>query len=121
MNEKLMPLSAGRAEDAAVQLEQDCVGIVQEEIGMHEQMATTFAQALVRELRRKFGSRELYIPPPNRSERDTSIRRKFGGANLDELMRQHGLSRTRIYEIVGNRPSRSLVNSGDATRHRVRR
>lgn len=103
MNETPMLLSAGQAEDAAVQLEQDFVGIVREEIGMHEQMATAFAQALVRGLRRKLGGRELYIPSPNRAERDATIRREFNGANLDQLMRRYGLSRTRIYEIVSRR------------------
>lgn len=99
-------MSPGQAEDAAVQLEHDIIGIVREEIGMHEQMATVFAQALVRGLRRRLGGQELYIPSPNRSERDAAIRREFNGTNMDELMRRYGLSRPRIYAIVGARSGR---------------
>lgn len=101
-------MSPGQTEDAAVQLEQDIIGIVREEIGMHEQIATVFAQALVRGLRRRLGGQELYIPSPDRAERDAAIRREFNGTNLEELMRRHCLSRSRIYEIVSGRaPSRT--------------
>jgi len=96
-------MSPGQAEDAAVQLEHDIIGIVREEIGMHEQLATAFAQALVRGLRRRLGGQELYIPAPNRTERDAAIRRDFNGSNLDQIMKRYGLSRSRIYEILGNR------------------
>jgi Mor family transcriptional regulator len=89
-----------------VQLEHDFTSIVREEIGMHEGMAGMFAAALVRGLRRRLGGQDLYIPAPDRSVRDASIRRDFTGTNVDELMRRHGLSRTRIYEIVGQRAPR---------------
>lgn len=81
--------------------------ILREEIGMNESIGGIFAAAMVRGLRRRLGGRELYIPAPDRSERDATIRRDFNGGNVDELMRRHGLSRTRIYEIVGQRPARS--------------
>lgn len=96
-------MTPGQTEDAAVQLEQDIIGIVREEIGMHEQMATVFAQALVRGLRRRLGGQELYIPSPNRAERDAAIRREFNGENLEEICKKFGLGRTRIYEIVSRR------------------
>jgi Mor family transcriptional regulator len=99
-------LTPGQSEDAAVQLEHDFTSIVREEIGMHEGMAGVFAAALVRGLRRRLGGQDIYIPAPDRSVRDASIRRDFNGSNVDELMRRHGLSRTRIYEIVGQRPPR---------------
>lgn len=102
-------MTPGQTEDAAVQLEHDIIGIVREEIGMHEQMATVFAQALVRGLRRRLGGESLYIPAPDRTERDAAIRRDFTGTNCDELMRRHGLSRTRIYEIVGQRATRATT------------
>ena len=99
-------LTPGQSEDAAVQLEHDITNIVREEIGMHEVMAGMFAQALVRGLRRRLGGQELYIPAPDRSARDAAIRREFTGSNVDELMRRYGLSRTRIYEIAGQRAPR---------------
>ncbi|XXQ55627.1 Mor transcription activator family protein [Xenophilus aerolatus] len=93
-------MSPGQTEDAAVQLEHDIIGIVREEIGMHEQLATMFAQALVRGLRRRLGGRELYIPAPSKEERNVAIARAFNGSNVDELTRRFGLSRTRVYEIL---------------------
>ncbi|MBB3642601.1 Mor transcription activator family protein [Variovorax atrisoli] len=100
MTELPFVMSPGQTEDAAVQLEHDIIGIVREEIGMHEQMATVFAQALVRGLRRRLGGQEIYIPAASKGERDAAIRRDFNGANIEHLMRRHGLSRTRIYEIL---------------------
>lgn len=105
-------MTPGQAEDAAVQLEQDIIGIVREEIGMHEQMATVFAQALVRGLRRRLGGQELYIPSPNRAERDAAIRREFNGTNIDALMKRHGIGRARVYQIVGRRAATLQPSDG---------
>jgi Mor family transcriptional regulator len=99
-------LTAGQAEDAAVQLQHDMVAIVREEIGMHESIAALFADALVRGLRRRMGGRELYIPAADRSARDAAIRREFDGSNLKEVMARHGVSRTRVYEICGQNTTR---------------
>ncbi|WP_445287688.1 Mor transcription activator family protein [Variovorax atrisoli] len=103
-------LSPGQTEDAAVQLEQDFIRIVREEIGMHEQMATVFAQALVRGLRRRLGGQEIYIPAPNKSARDAAIRKQFDGRNIDEISRNFGLSRTRVYEILRSASKLPLKN-----------
>ncbi|MFL9669000.1 Mor transcription activator family protein [Variovorax sp. AB1(2024)] len=105
MNQRT-PQTAGQAEDAAVQLEHDFVGIIRDEIGMHEPLATVFSRALVRGLRRVLGGQDLYIPTPDKSERDASIRRDYNGDNMEELMRAHGIGRTRFYEIIGARPQR---------------
>ncbi|RYF54282.1 MAG: hypothetical protein EOO27_24085 [Comamonadaceae bacterium] len=96
---QLVPQTLAQAEDAAVQLERDFLAIVREEIGMHEGLAGLFARALVDGLRRRLGGQDLYIPAPDRSERDAAIRREFCGSNIEELMKRHQLSRTRIYEI----------------------
>lgn len=96
-------LTAGQAEDAAVQLQQDLVEIVREEIGMHEAMASVFASAVVRGLRRRMGGGELYIPAPDRSDRDAGIRREFDGKNLAHVMAKFNVSRTRVYEICARR------------------
>lgn len=96
-----VPQTPAQAEDAAVQLERDFLAIVREDIGMNERLAGEFAQVLVSGLRARMGGQELYIPAPDRSERDAAIRREFNGCNLHEVMKRHGLSRTRIYEICG--------------------
>lgn len=109
------PLTLGQSEDAAVQLEHEITIIVREEIGMHEGLAGVIAAAMVRGLRRRLGGQDLYIPAPDRSVRDAAIRRDFTGTNVDELMRKHGLSRTRIYEIVGQRaPRPGIAKSPDS-------
>ncbi|WP_426307806.1 Mor transcription activator family protein [Acidovorax facilis] len=96
-----LPQTAAQAEDAAVQLERDFLTIVREDIGMNEGFAGLFARALVDGLRRRLGGQELYIPAPDRSERDAGIRREFDGTpdSLARIQKRTGLSRTRIYEI----------------------
>lgn len=101
-------LTAGQAEDAAVQLQHEMVAIVREEIGMHESIAAIFASALVRGLRRVRGGEEIYIPAPDRSERDAAIRREFDGTNLEAVMARHNVKRSRVYEICDRRDPKSV-------------
>lgn len=97
--------TAGQGEDAAIQLERDFIDIVREEIGMHEAIASVFANALVRGLRRRLGGQEVYIPATDTHARDERIRREFTGpASLMQIQRWSGLSRTSIYRIAGRRP-----------------
>lgn len=95
--------TAAQAEDAAVQLERDFLAIVREDIGMKEGLAGAFARALVDGLRSRMGGQDLYIPSPDRSERDAGIRREFDGTreSLARIQKRTGLSRARIYDIVG--------------------
>ncbi|MBD9395147.1 Mor transcription activator family protein [Acidovorax sp. ACV01] len=95
--------SAAQAEDAAVQLERDFLAIVREDIGMNEGLAGMFARVLVDGLRSRMGGQDLYIPSPDRSERDAGIRREFDGTreSLARIQKRTGLSRARIYDIVG--------------------
>ena len=101
-------LTPGQAEDAALQLEHDLVSIVRDEIGMHEAIATVFAQALVRGLRREFGGQAVYIPVPGRAERDAAIRSQFDGTNLAQIMERHDVSRTTVYRVSGRRDPRQV-------------
>jgi len=112
---KMECLSPGQSEDAAVQLERDLVDIVREEIGMHEGMASSFAQALVRGLRRRHGGQDLYIPAEGRAERDAAIRRDFIGTNLAEVMRTHNVSRSTVYRVSGRIDPRPQLAIGIAS------
>lgn len=96
-----------QAEDAAVQLERDFLAIVREDVGMNERLAGLFARVLVDGLRSRMGGQELYIPAPDRSERDERIRREFNGTreSLEAIMRRTGLSRASVYAIVGRKPA----------------
>lgn len=98
------PVAPALVEDAALQLEREFVQIVREEIGMTEQLASGFAQALVAGLRRRMGGSELWIPAPSRSDRDAAIRRDFDGTNLSEVMRRYGVGRSTVYRAAGRRP-----------------
>lgn len=100
-----VPQTAAQAEDAAVQLERDFLAIVREDIGMNERLAGLVARMLVDGLRSRMGGQELYIPAPDRSERDESIRREFNGTreSLAAIMRRTGLSRASVYAIVNRR------------------
>lgn len=102
-------MSPAQADDAAAQLEQDLVEIVREEMGMHERQAYEFAAALVRGMRKRYGgerlgTKGLYIPAPSKAERNEAIRREYTGANGPEVMRRHGIKRSRLFEIVAARP-----------------
>ena len=96
-------LTAGQAEDAAVQLQHDFVEIVREEIGMNEALASVFASAVVRGLRRRMGGSDLYIPSPDLTDRDAGIRREFDGKNLAYIMAKYGVKRSSVYAICATR------------------
>lgn len=95
--------SPGQREDDAMLLESEFTEIVRAEIGMHEQFASQIARAIVRGLRRTHGARRIYIPGIDRVERDAAICAKFNGTNAADVMREFGISRSRLYEIAAER------------------
>jgi Mor family transcriptional regulator len=95
--------SPAQREDDAMLLVSEFTEIVRTEIGMREEFASQIALALVRGLRRVHGARRLYIPSIDKTERDAAIRAKFVGTNAADVMREFGVSRSRLYEIVGKR------------------
>lgn len=103
-------LTTGQADDAVMQLEQDFVEIAREELGMHEVPAQELASALVRGMRKRYGGMRLggrghiYVPAPSKSERDDAIRQAYNGTNAGEVMKAHGIKRSRLFQIVGARP-----------------
>ena len=97
------PDGASRNDDAAVSLLYEMTTIVREEIGFNEIFAAQIAEALVRGLRRRLGGDELYIPAQDKAERDAAIRARFNGTNRDEVCRAFGISKSRLYEIVGRK------------------
>lgn len=99
-------LTTGQADDAVMQLEQDFVEIAREELGMHEVPALELASALVRGMRKRYGGMRLggrghiYVPAPSKSERDDAIRQAYNGTNAAEVMKTHGIRRSRLFQIV---------------------
>ena len=105
---KVKTMSPSQAEDAATQLEHDLVEIAREEMGMHERQAYEIAVAIVRGMRKRYGgerlgSKGLYIPAPSKAQRNEAIRRDYNGNNGPEIMRRHGISRSRMFQIVGRK------------------
>ena len=95
------PDGASCNDDAAVSLLYEMTTIVREEIGFNELFAAQIAEALVRGLRRRLGADYLYIPAPDKTERDAAIRARFNGTNREEVCRAFGISKSQLYRIVG--------------------
>lgn len=91
-------------DDSAVSLVYEVTAAIQEEVGMAEAFASQIAEAITRGLRRRLGGERIYVPALNgtqeKRERNAQIKREFNGANLGEIMRRYGLSKTQIYEIA---------------------
>lgn len=101
-------MTPGQAEDAVLQLTYDIVDIARAGLGVSEGEATRMASAIVRGLRQRYGGvrlgqRGLYIPAPGKEERNAAVRREFDGTNGPEVMRRHGIKRSTLYAIVGQR------------------
>lgn len=99
-------MTTAQAEDAALQLEHDLSEIVLHVSGMHEREAFTLSKAIVRGLRQRYGGVRLYIPTPDKAERDAAVLRDFNGRNMAEVMQKHGIKRSTFYNIIsktGNR------------------
>ena len=112
-------ITPAQAEDVALQLEHDLVDIAREELGMHEREAYEIAIALVRGLRKRYGGRRvgargLYIPAPSKVARDEAIRRDFNGTNTQQVMREHGISRARLYQILKPKPGSARIGVSSA-------
>lgn len=86
---------------SAIELLNEMTSIVQEEIGFHQLFADQIAQAIVTGLRRRLGGQEIYIPAADKVARDERIRAEFNGRNRDEICAREGISKARLYQIVG--------------------
>ncbi|HZJ81620.1 MAG TPA: Mor transcription activator family protein [Guyparkeria sp.] len=86
--------------DTAVELHRALTASLVRRFSLSERAASALADEIAAEFRRECGGREIYIPAVNRDLRNRLICQEFNGRNHDELATQHGLSRSRIYEIV---------------------
>jgi Mor family transcriptional regulator len=91
--------ATAKEQEAAMLLQGELAEGLRSEIGLRPEFANDWAARLTRFLRTRLGAQELYIPAPDRSERDAAIYRDFDGTNAAAIMRQHRVSRTRLYEI----------------------
>lgn len=96
--------------DQQVALTNEITAILRERIGHHEQFAVLIAKEVVAGLVERRAGDLLYVPTGTRSrlaERNQSIRREFNGRNAKLLCATHQISRTRLYEIVGEKSATS--------------
>ena len=101
-------MTASQSQDNVMQLTYDMTEIVREGLGVTEAEAARMAATIVNGMRHRYGGvrlgrRGLYIPVPCKEERNTAICREFDGTNAQEVMRRHGIKRSTLYTIVGQR------------------
>ena len=101
-------MSASQSQDNVMQLTYDMTEIVREGFGVTEAEAARMAATIVNGMRHRYGGvrlgrRGLYIPVPCKDERNAAICREFDGTNAQEVMRRHGIKRSTLYTIVGQR------------------
>lgn len=96
-------------EDQAIQLHREFADIVKEQIGMNDQFANAVAAAIVRGMRERYSGQtfgrkgSIYIPAPNKTQRNDAIRTEFCGNNVKEICKKYGIGRSRLYQIVNER------------------
>ena len=95
-------------EDAAVALHYEITAIIREEVGVDEASASRLAEDITRGLRKRFTGQylgEYYLAGGmtlrERSIRDKAIRTEFNGTNRAEVCAKYGISKARLYQIVG--------------------
>lgn len=82
-------------------------GALQHEMQMPERDACRIAKGMVRWMVPQVGGDVLYCPKTldvDRAERDAAIRREFNGRNRDEVCARHGISKSRLYQIINEIP-----------------
>lgn len=85
--------------DNAVQLRCEITSIVRTRTGMNEKFAAPIAEEIFNGLCELFGGSEIYIPAPDKRARNEAIRARFNGRNVDEIMREFGVSRRTVYDV----------------------
>lgn len=101
-------MTPSQSQDNVMQLTYDMTEIVREGLGVTEAEAARMAATIVHGMRHRYGGvrlgrRGLYIPVPCKEERNAAICREFDGTNAQEVMRRHGIKRSTLYTIVGQR------------------
>lgn len=89
-----------QSEDDAALLESEFARVARTELGLEDACASQVARAFVLGLRRNYGAQRIYIPCIDKTERNRAIRAEFNGTNAAQVMRKHGISRARLYQIV---------------------
>lgn len=92
--------TTARDEDNALLLQGEIAEAITSEIGLKADMAAEWAARITGALRRRLGAQQIYIPRPSNVERDAAIYREYDGTNAGDVCARHGVSRSRMHDIV---------------------
>jgi len=98
--------SPAQIEAQSIQLQRELLAIVREETGMVEPIAQAVAVAIERGLRKRFGCKTLgakgsiYVPAPDKTERNAAILADFDGTNAEAVAKRHGISLSTLYRLI---------------------
>jgi Mor family transcriptional regulator len=86
------------------------------EIGMNAEDASTRSSTIYRAMCKRLGGQLIWIPIPDRNERDDQIRKDFNGRNALELCVKHGIGLANLYRIAGSRRKPLRIHTEDSRR-----
>lgn len=81
----------------------DIISISLKKAGYEQEACQAITGIVIKGLSFMAGGRQFYLPSGEKLDfaiRDAQIYREFTGNNIDDLVRKHRLSTTRIYEIL---------------------
>lgn len=100
----MLPKTPACEESSALFLQSEMQDIIKNDQAFFNNLTTLIADVLVRGWRERCGTQRIYIPAPPRNEaRDAQIRHEFNGTNCEGVCRKYGISRPRLYQIVGKK------------------
>lgn len=88
-------------EDDIAAWHMDLTRAISEGTGLREDIASKIAEATLKSLQHRRGGRRSYIPSPGSQDRHAAIREAFRGDNAQEVCRDHGVSRSTLYRVIG--------------------
>lgn len=97
-----MSTTLNRDTDSAVELHRILTACLTRRYGLVELAASALADEIVLEIRREVGGGEIYVPCPDRRERNREIVREYNGTNIPELAKRYGLSERHVARIVAS-------------------
>lgn len=98
------PKSPAEIEDGRIQLHHELTDIIRNRVGLREPYASDMAADVLAGMEELWGGGPRYFYAPDKTARDKSIRAEFIGTNADALCKKWSISRSRLYQIVSQRP-----------------
>ena len=103
----MTPSQATRDLDTAINLQAEVETIIRDACATPSAEAARIAPPIVDGLRRRMGGNTLHIPVgltrDERAHRDAHILNQYNGRNRPELCKKYGISKSRFYQIIGDK------------------